>query len=133
MAKPSIPAVAAVALVVLAGCTALTGPAAEESGRHSFVVENGHAEAHNVTATIDVHGEGPVVDETRRLVPDEQWVVATLNASALADGYTMRASTAAASVSHETPSGSPGTTVIVLGEGVVSTCYGNATCYNETA
>jgi len=67
------------------------------------------------------------------LAPGKQWVVATLNASALTDGYTMRASTAAASAGHETPSGSPGATVIVVGEGFVSTCYGNATCYNETA
>ena len=133
MAKPSIPAVVAVALVVLSGCTASTGPAAEATGQHSFVVENGHAEAKNVTATIDVRGEGPVVDETRRLAPGEQWVVATLNASALPDGYTMRASTSEASVSHETPTGSLGATVIAIGEGVVSTCYGNATCYNETA
>ncbi|WP_353633235.1 hypothetical protein ABSL23_00485 (plasmid) [Halobacterium sp. NMX12-1] len=133
MSKPSIPALAAVVLVVLSGCSAIMGPASEEIGQHRFVVENGHPEAQNVTATIAVRGEGPVVNETRRLAPDEQWVVATLNTSALTDGYTMRASTARASASHETPNGGPGATVIFIGEGRISTCEGNATCYNETA
>ena len=111
----------------------ITGSPPGDGGQHRFVVENGYAEAQNVTVTIDTHGGGPVINETRRLTSGEQWVITTLNESALYDGYTMTASTERGSVRHETSASTNRTsaTLIVAGGPGVMTCSGNLTCYKE--
>jgi hypothetical protein len=103
-------------------------------GQTRFVVENGYADTQTVTVTIDTHGSGPVINETRQLTPDEQWVVTTLNESTLQNGYTMTASAERDAVSHETSTSASvkGATLIVVGESLV-TCEGNLSCYNKTA
>ena len=126
--------IAALAVLLLfSGCNINTGSPPSD-GQTRFVVENGYADAQTVTVTIDTHGSGPVINETRQLTPDDQWVVTTLNESTLHNGYTMTTSAERDAVSHETstsPSGK-GATLVVVGGSVV-TCEGNLSCYNKTA
>ena len=133
MAKRVAIIAALAVLLLFSGCSIITGSPPSD-GQTRFVVENGYADAQTVTVTIDTHGSGPVINETRQLTPDEQWVVTTLNESTLHNGYTMTASAERDAVSHETstsPSGK-GATLIVIGGSVV-TCEGNLSCYNKTA
>lgn len=119
--------------VFLSGCSAITGSTPDDRVQHRLVVENGYAEATNITVTIVPHKSGPAINETRRLTPDEQWVVTTLDEPVTNTDYTMTVSTEQGSIRHETGGGGTGATLIVIGGGRVVTCGGNLTCYNETA
>lgn len=119
--------------VLLAGCSSITGPTPHDRGQYRFVIENGYAEAQTVTVTIDTRGGGPVINETRRLTPDERWIVTTLQTSILKNGYTVTVSTDGESSRLESSATSTGATLLVVGEGYTLRCFGSLTCYNETA
>jgi uncharacterized Fe-S center protein len=132
MSKQSAIAVLLSVLILLAGCSAITGSAPDDPSQHRFVVENGYAEAQNITVTIDTNGGGPVITETRHVMAGEQWILTTLNVSVMKNGYTMTVLTRGNEILHEANSGGSGATLVVVGGGQILTCGGTLTCYNET-
>ncbi|WP_135663881.1 hypothetical protein [Halorhabdus rudnickae] len=131
MSNPPPLSILVAAFVLCSGCVGITDTTPDDHGQYRFVVENGYGETQNVTVTIDIHGDGPIINESRRLTPDGQWIVTTRNVSALEGGYTMVASTERTTVRDETDASGTGATLLVLG-GPIVTCGGDPGCYNET-
>jgi hypothetical protein len=115
-------------LVLLWGVMGLVGTTATEDGNHRFVVENEYNESRTITATIYTDGGEPIITETRALSSEEQWVVDTVDASRIRDGYTMGLSGEHSS-DFERSRGGPGATLIEMGGGRTGTCGDDPTCY----
>jgi len=120
-------------LVVFAGCSAIgiDGTDTDEQWTYRFVVENEHSSPQNVTVSITA--DGFVHNETRRLAPGEQWVVANVTGDGTKRTYsvTLLATHQESTLTDSGTLSSTGATVYTLDTGNIISCSGSVTCYRE--